>query len=76
MQLLAVQFFQVITVFYSKRSLLQNCIAVDCAKLNKWFTANKLTPNFDKANFIKFTTNYKTWINLNVGYGLQIDDLH
>jgi hypothetical protein len=71
MKLLAVQFFQVITVCYSKRNLFQNCITVACAKLNKWFTANKLT-----LNLIKFTTNNTTWINLNIGYGLQIDDLH
>jgi len=76
MKLLAVQFFQVITVCYSERNLLQSCIAVACGKLNKWFTANKLTSHFDKANFIKFTTTNKTLINLNIGYGLQIDDLH
>jgi len=75
MKLLAVHFFQVITVCCSKRNLLQNCNAVACAKLNKWFTANKLTLHVDKANFIKFTTANKKWINLNIGYGLQVDDL-
>jgi hypothetical protein len=35
---------------------------------NKWFKANKLTSNFDKTNFMKFATNNKTCINLNIGY--------
>ena len=45
-------------------------------QLEQVVAPNKLTSNFDKANFIKFTTNNKTWINLNIGYGLQIYDLH
>jgi hypothetical protein len=57
------------------------------AILNRWIKANKLTLNFDKTNFIKFCTNNKTCVNLNMGFddktieevettkflGLQID---
>jgi hypothetical protein len=65
----------------------QNSINDIFADLN-WFKANKLTLNFDKTNFMKFTTNNKTSINFNIGYddrtteevlstkflGLQIDN--
>jgi hypothetical protein len=36
--------------------------------LNKWIKANKLTFNFDETNFMKFCTNNKTCVNLNIGY--------
>jgi hypothetical protein len=38
------------------------------ASLSKWMKANKLTLNFDKTNFMKFSTNNKTCVNLNIGY--------
>jgi hypothetical protein len=38
------------------------------ADLTNWFKANKLSSNFDKTNFMKFTTNNKTSINFNIGY--------
>jgi hypothetical protein len=54
---------------------------------NRWIKANKLILNFDKTNFMKFCTNNKTCVNLNMGFddktieevettkflGLQID---
>jgi hypothetical protein len=40
--------------------------------LNKWFKANKLKLNFDKTNLLKFATNNKTRINLNIGYDNKI----
>jgi hypothetical protein len=57
------------------------------ASLNRWIKANKFTLNFDKTNFMKFCTNNKTCVNLNMGFddktieevettkflGLQID---
>jgi hypothetical protein len=57
------------------------------ASLNRWIKANKLTLNFAKTNFMKFCTNNKTCVNLNMGFddetieevettkflGLQID---
>jgi hypothetical protein len=64
-----------ITVCHSKRDHFQNCITDACTKLNKWFTANELTPNFDKTNFIKFATNNETWVNLNIGYGNETKKL-
>jgi hypothetical protein len=38
------------------------------ARLKKRIKANKLTLNFDKTNFMKFCTNNKTGVNLNMGY--------
>jgi hypothetical protein len=57
------------------------------ASLNKWIKSNKLTSYCNRTNFIKFCTNNKTCVNLNVGFydktiaeiettkflGLQID---
>jgi hypothetical protein len=38
------------------------------ASLNRWIKANKLALNFDKTNFMKFCTNNKTCVNLNMGF--------
>jgi hypothetical protein len=38
------------------------------ANFNRWIKANKLTLNFYKTNFMKFCTNNKTCVNLNMGF--------
>jgi hypothetical protein len=38
------------------------------ASLNKGIKANKLTLHFDKTNLMKFCSNNKTCVNLNIGY--------
>jgi hypothetical protein len=39
-----------------------------CASLNKWIKASEVTLNFGRTNFMKFCTNSKTCVNLNIGY--------
>jgi hypothetical protein len=56
-----------IIIYHPDSDYFQNSINV-FASLNKRFKANKLTLNFDKINFMKFATNRKTCINLNIGY--------
>jgi hypothetical protein len=46
----------------------QNCMNCVFARLNKSIKANKVTSDFDKVNFMKFCTNNKTCVNLNMGY--------
>jgi hypothetical protein len=46
----------------------QNSINDVCASLNKWFKAYKFTLNFGKTDFMKFSPNNKTSINLNIDY--------
>jgi hypothetical protein len=42
------------------------------ASFNKWINGRKkLTLNFDKTNFIKFSTKNKTCVNLNIGHDDQ-----
>jgi hypothetical protein len=36
--------------------------------MNNWFNADKLILNFDKTNFMIFTTDNKTSIDFNIGY--------
>jgi hypothetical protein len=43
-----------------------------CASLRKWFKNNKLTIHFDKKNFMKFCTNNKPCVDLNIEYGDRI----
>jgi hypothetical protein len=77
-----------IIIHHPDSDYFQNYINDVFTGLNNWFKANKLILNFDKTNFMKFTTNNKTSINLNIGYdnktteevlttkflGLQIDN--
>jgi hypothetical protein len=43
------------------------------ASFNKWIKANKFTLHFDKTKFVKFYTNNKTHLNLNIGYDKTIE---
>jgi hypothetical protein len=49
-----------IIIYHPDSNYFQNSINDVFADLNNWFKANKLTSNFDKTNFMKFTTNNKT----------------
>jgi hypothetical protein len=55
-----------IIIYHPDSDNFQNFINDVIADLN-WFKASKLTLNFNKTNFIKFTTNNKTSINFNIG---------
>jgi hypothetical protein len=57
-----------IIIYHPESDYFQNSINDAFAGLNRWFKANELTLNFDKTNFIKFATNNKTCISLNIGY--------
>jgi phosphopantetheinyl transferase len=40
--------------------------------LNKWFEANKLSFNFDKTHYIKFTTKNNHQIDLSISYANKL----
>jgi hypothetical protein len=77
-----------IIIYHPDSDYIHNSFNDVFADLNNWFKTNKLILNFDKTNFMKFTTNNKTSINFNIGYdnktiaevvttkflGLQIDN--
>jgi hypothetical protein len=62
-----------IIIYHPERDYFQNSINDIFEHLNKWFKVNKLTLNFDKTYFMKFATNNKTCINLNIGYDNRIN---
>jgi hypothetical protein len=64
-----------IIIYHPDSDSFQNSINDVFADLNNWFKANKLTLNFDKTNFIKFTTNNKTSINFNIGYDKTVEEV-
>jgi hypothetical protein len=51
-------------ILHHKSDHFQNCNNDTSAKLNKWFIVKKFILNFDKTNYIKFTTDDKTYITL------------
>jgi hypothetical protein len=56
-----------IILYYSDSSYFQNSINDVFSGRNKWFKASERILNFDKTEFMKFTT--KPSINFNIGYG-------
>jgi hypothetical protein len=40
--------------------------------VNKWFTANSISPNFDNTNFIQLTTKMDPKVTWNVSYARKI----
>jgi hypothetical protein len=55
-------------VCHPENSCFQNSINDVFASSNIWFKANKLALNFVKTYFMKFATNSKACINLNISY--------
>jgi hypothetical protein len=62
-----------IIIYHPNSNYFQNSINV-FASLKKWFKDNELTLNFDKTNFMYFTTSNKTSFNFNIGYDNKTTD--
>jgi hypothetical protein len=50
----------------------KNDVKIGFESLNKWFQANKLSMNFGKNNFIKFTTISNSQIDLDISYANKL----
>jgi hypothetical protein len=56
----------------SKYEDFKNDINIVFESLNKWFKANKLSLNFDKTHYIKFTTKNSRQIDLEISYANKL----
>jgi hypothetical protein len=50
----------------------KNDINIEFESLNKWFKANKHSLNFDKINFVKFTSKSSPYIHLDIRYANKL----
>lgn len=55
-----------INISHPEIDYFQNCTNDVIVSSNKWFKVNKLALNFDKTNVMKFCTNSKTCISLDI----------
>jgi hypothetical protein len=55
-------------MYHPESDYFQNSTNDAFPSLNKWFKVNQHTLKFDKTNIMKFSTNNKTCINLNISY--------